>query len=79
MSSTSILEATHLMVKAWVEEVEQRKLDPLQEGPTKEKRATRQRSEKPSRPQVNAASGQKGSPKRARLKAGSTKHDSSEN
>lgn len=74
-AQTSMLEATHQMVTAWVEDVERRKLDLLQEEPTKETRATRQRNEKPSPRPERAASGQKGIPKRARLKANSTKLD----
>lgn len=66
------------MVKGWVENVERQKLGLLSAGQTKEKAATRQRNEKPNPPQVHAANGQMGIPKRARLLAGSTKHDSNE-
>lgn len=78
-AQTSMLEATHQMVTAWVEDVERRKLDLLQEEPTKEKRATRQRSEKPSPRPERDANDQKETPKRERLKANSTRHDSGEN
>ena len=74
-AQTTLLDATDQMVKAWVEDVERRKLDPLQEKPTKETRATRQKNEKPNPHPEHAASGQKGIPKRARQKANSTKPD----
>lgn len=73
-----MLEATHLMVTAWVEDVERRKLDLLQEEPTKETRATRQKNEKPSPRPERDASDQKGIPKRARMKADSTRPDLNE-
>lgn len=68
----TMLEATHQMVLAWVQDVEQRKLSLLPEGQTREKDATHQSDEKPNHRPTRDASNQKGIPKRARLKGGST-------